>query len=115
MAYNKYSNGGGLARFSTMEKKTSSYNSNFDTFTRNVDTLHALEIGSLRDFVGLGLIEATNKVGTKISVASTIKIAGKFANGVPLLSLASTLIQYVWYYDKANKAWWKIPGIYYYW
>ncbi|MBA9028376.1 hypothetical protein [Peribacillus huizhouensis] len=61
------------------------------------------------------MIGATNKVGTKISVASAIKIAGKFAKGVPLLSLASMLIQYVWYYDKAHKAWWKIPGTYYYW
>jgi hypothetical protein len=116
MSYYLYSNGGGLARYSTMEKKLSSYNSNFNTYTRKVDSLKSIETGTLKGLVGIGVLEAAIKVGKNgLSVANALNLLKQFGKAFSILSFAYALIDYVVNYNAAVNAWGKIPGSYYRW
>ncbi|MDH5162730.1 hypothetical protein [Heyndrickxia oleronia] len=115
MGYYKYSNGGGKARHSTNEKKISKYNKYFDDFTDRVDNMKSIENNTLRDVIGLGLIEAAIKMGKDFFLANAKNLIKKFGKGLPIAGLAIALIEYNYKDDKAVTAINKIPGSYYKW
>lgn len=116
MSYYLYSNGGGKARYSTMEKKLSSYNSYFNTFTRKVDSLKGLEVGTLKSVVGLGALEAAIKVFKNgLTLANALNFLKQFGKAFSVIGLGYALIDYVSNYNSAVNAWNKIPGSYYRW
>ncbi|WP_286230626.1 hypothetical protein [Neobacillus mesonae] len=115
MGYYLYSNGGGLARWSTMEKKLSSWNSNFDTFTRNVDAMKGLETASLWTAVGLGGLELALSIKPPYTLAKLKKFFKKSLGRVPGIGILVSIGWWLYYYDKAANAWNKIPVGYYRW
>ncbi|VXC00043.1 conserved exported hypothetical protein [Exiguobacterium sp. 8H] len=117
MSYIQYSNGGGLARYSTMEKKIPKYNTKFNEYTKKVDSLINIERSTLISAFGLGGIDALIKAfsGKKMSVAAVKKFASSVLKGTIGVGTAYNIIDYVLTYDKTHKQFYSIPGSYYYW
>lgn len=117
MGYYQTSNGGGYARYSTMEKKVPKYNSTFNNYTKKVDSLISIERGTLISAIGLGGISSAIQAfsGKKMSLATVKKFASLTLKNVIGIGTAYNIIDYVRTYDQANKIWNSIPGNYYYW
>lgn len=117
MAYYQTSNGGGYARYSTMEKKVPKYNSTFNNYTKKVDSLISIERGTLVSAIGLGGISSAIQAfsGKKMSLATVKKFVSLTLKNVIGIGTAYNIIDYVTTYDQANKIWSNIPGSYYYW
>ncbi len=100
-------NGGGKARYSTMEKRPASYNQHFNTYSKQVDTLKSLEYGTHIGLIGVGSI----KKAVKLVKNPTLSNVKNFLKELFLpIAAAIALFNWIKAYDKAVKSWQNIPG-----
>ena len=118
MSYKKdYKKKMGYARFTRSEKKVKLPSKPFDNYAKQVDNLVSIQQGALLSIGPIGMIESlvgflSHKKLTPAVVKQAIK---KFGGKIPGIGTIYSLINYVYTYDKAVKAFNKIPGNAYWW
>lgn len=114
-AYYKYSNGGGLAREISSEKKIGSYTTKFDTFTRNVDAARSYENGILYELTIIGVLDKAFKTFKKPTIANMKAFFKKSLKTIPGISVIYSIIKYFSLVNKTMYSYEAIPGTPYSW
>lgn len=110
-SYYKYRNGGGKAREIFMEKTVSSYNQNFDQFTRNVDKIRNFERGILKDLLFIGLLDKAFKAIKSPTIANITSFLKKYSKSLPGLAVIIAFVDYMMLTNRTMDSYKKIPGI----
>jgi len=102
--------GGGSAREINKQKSILYYNSNFNTFTKNVDSVASLEKGILKDLLYLGLLETGFKAVKDPTVATVTAFFKKYLKSIPVISVITSTVSYFNLINVAMRSYEAIPG-----
>lgn len=110
-AYYKYASGGGLARELNYEKSIPLYHKDFDTFTRNVDSIKSFEVGVLKDLLLIGVLDQGFKSIKNPTVANVTEFLKKYVKSIPGVGVIAALVQYFNLVNKTMDSYELLSGV----
>lgn len=109
-AYYQRTDGGGSARQLGDQKNILYYNTTFNNFTKNVESLDTFERGVLRDLFFLGLLESGFKALKDPTVATFTAFLKKSMKSIPAVSVITQGISYFKLVNTTMDNYKAIPG-----